>query len=135
LVRASSESTSNNRDAKYAIDGDPRTVWHTRFQGQLDKHPHELVIDLGRQRTVRGFRYIARQDAGWNGAFARCEFSVSDSPDQFAEPVAQPTFKKSKELQEVPCQPVTGRYVLVRVLSEVNGNPWASAAEVGILGD
>ncbi len=135
LERVSSESTSNNRHAKHAIDGDPRTVWHTQFMGRLDEHPHELVIDLGKPRSIRGFRYMARQDGGWNGTFARCEFSVSDSPDEFAEPVAQATLKKTKEAQNVACKPVAGQYVLVRVLSEVNGNPWASAAEIGVLGE
>ena len=78
LVRASSESTFNGRDAKHAVDGDPRTVWHTHFQGNVDEPPHELVLDLGKQRTVRGFRCMARQDAGWNGTIAKCEFFVSD---------------------------------------------------------
>ncbi len=135
LVRASSESAYNNRHAKHAVDGDPRTVWHSQFEGKLATHPHELVIDLGRPRTVRGFRYMARQDAGWNGTFARCEFSVSDSPDEFPDPAVAPTLKKVKELQEVTCEPVKGRYVLVRILSEINGNPWASAAEIGVLGE
>jgi hypothetical protein len=103
--------------------------------GKLDKHPHEQVIDLGRSRTVRGLRYMARQDGGWNGAFARCEFAVSDSPDEFPKTATQATFKKTKEVQEVSFEPDSGRYVLIRVLSEVNGNPWASAAEVGFVGE
>ena len=134
LVRASSESTFNGRDAKHAVDGDPRTVWHTHFQGNVDEPPHELVLDLGKERTVRGFRYMARQDAGWNGTIAKCEFFVSDSPDKFGEPAAQTTLKKTKEPQDVACEPVKGRYVLIRALSEVNGNPWASAAEIGVIG-
>ena len=47
IVRVSSESRSNGKLAKNAIDGDPRIHWHTRFQGGVLKHPHELVIDLG----------------------------------------------------------------------------------------
>ena len=102
---------------------------------KLDKHPHELVIDLGRSRTIRGFRYMARQDTGWNGTFARCEFTVSDSPDQFPDPPVQATLTKTKKPQDIACKPVTGRYVLIRVLSEINGNPWASAAELGVLAE
>jgi arylsulfatase A-like enzyme len=134
LARVSSESTFNNRHAKYAIDGNPRSVWHTRFQGKVDKHPHELVIDLGKPRSVSGFRYLARQDSGWNGTFGRCEFFVSDSTDKFGEPVIEAILKKTKEAQEVTCEPAKGRYVLVRVRSEVNGNAWASAAELGVIG-
>jgi hypothetical protein len=134
IARFSSESGGNDRQAKSAIDGDPRTHWHTQFQGNIAKHPHELVIDLGETREVRGFRYLARQDGGWNGAVAQCEFCVGDDLDQFGEPVAKATFAKSRDAQEVTCDAVHGRYVLIRILSEVNGGPWASIAELGVVG-
>jgi len=135
IQRASSESRSNGRLASCAIDGDPRTHWHTQFQPKLREHPHELVIDLGAEHTIRGFRYLARQDAGWNGALKDCEFYVSDSPDEFGKPVAEATFSKSKEAQDAKCAEVRGRYVRIRILSEVNGQPWASIAELGVVGE
>lgn len=135
LVRFSSENRGNDRKAVYAVDGNPRTLWHSQFAGTVEKHPHELVIDLGAIHQIRGFRYLARQDSGFNGVFAETEFCVSDSPDEFGEPVVQTVFRKDRMPQTADCrQPVEGRYVLVRVLSEVNGGPWASAAEIGIVG-
>ena len=92
------------------------------------------MIDLGVPATITGFRYLARQDKGYNGAIAKCEFAVADSPDAFSKPVAGGTFTKSKQSQEVLCEPTKGRYVLVRALSEVNGGPWASIAELGVIG-
>ena len=80
-------------------------------------------------------RYLARQDNGWNGALADCEFFVGDSPEQFDEPAAKATFRRTKKAQEAKCKPTRGRYVLLRVLSEVNGNPWASVAELGVVGE
>ena len=135
LVRASSESSSNGKLARCAIDGDPRTWWHSNFQGRLDKHPHELVIDLGSERTVRGIRILARQDAGWNGAIKDCELCVGDDPKQFGKPITKATLEKTKKPQEVKCPPTKGRYILLRALSEVNDGPWASIAELGILGE
>ncbi len=135
VARVSSESTGNGKLAANAIDGDSSTHWHTAFGKKLAKHPHELIIDLGSDATIRGFRYLARQDVGWNGAVAQCEFSVGSTPDQFASPVATTTFKKVKTSQEVTCDPVKSRYVRVRVLSEINGGPWASVAELGIIGE
>ncbi len=135
LAKVSSENTGNDRHAKYALDGDPRTVWHTQFMPTLREHPHEIMIDLGKSRTVRGFHYLARQDGGWNGAFAKTEFYVADSLEAFTKPVAKTTFGRTKKPQAVKCDPVKGRYVLVRVLSEVNGGPWASAAEIGVEGE
>jgi arylsulfatase A-like enzyme len=135
LVRFSSENFANDRQAIYAIDGNPRTLWHSQFSDQLAKHPHELVIDLGAVYQVHGFRYLARQDAGWNGAFAETEFFVGESPDAFAEPAVRTTFEKVRAAQAANCkQPVEGRYVRVRVLSEVNAKAWASAAEIGVVG-
>ena len=134
ITRFSSQAGANSRSAASAIDGDPRTHWHTQFQSQLAKHPHELVVDLGESATIRGFRYLARQDCGWNGAVAKYEFFVSDSSAEFGTPVATSEFKKLKTSQEVSCKPVKGRFVLLRVLSEVNGGPWASVAELGVVG-
>jgi hypothetical protein len=133
IVWFSSQSSGAKRAAS-AIDGDPKTHWHTQFSPQLLQHPHELVIDLGKRRSVRGFRYLARQDGGWNGAVKECEFYVSDRAE-FGEPVLKTTFQKSKRPQEALCQPVTGRYVRIRILSEVNGGPWASISELGIVAE
>ena len=93
------------------------------------------VADLGAACEVRGFRYLARQDGGWNGAFAETEFYVSNLLDTFAGSSAKATFKKLKVSQAADCKkPIRGRYVLVRILSEVNKGPWASAADIGIIG-
>ncbi len=135
IVRASSEAAGNGRLAAQAIDGNPTTHWHTQFSPTLKKHPHELVIDLGAAAAIRGFRYLARQDGGWNGAIAKCAFAVSDSPSEFPETAVETTFKKTKLPQEVACNPVQGRYVRIRIYSEVNGGPWASIAELGVVGE
>ncbi len=135
IARVSSQAEGKFRAAANAIDGNPRTHWHTQFQPKLLEHPHELVIDLGSERTIRGFRYLARQDASWNGAIGKCEFSVSNSPDDFGDPVAEAEFAKQKESQEVTCKLVKGRYIRLKTLSEVNKGPWASVAELGIIGE
>lgn len=135
IVRCSSENEPNQRLAAHAIDGHPGTHWHSRFAGKVEEHPHELVIDLGAEYEIRGFRYLVRQDGGWNGAFADTEFFVSSGPEQFGEPVVKQTFGKVRAAQPADCQGTArGRYILVRVLSEVNGKPWASAAEIGVIG-
>jgi arylsulfatase A-like enzyme len=135
LLHFSSEADGNNRSARAALDRNPSTHWHTQFQPKRFEHPHELVLDLGARYTIRGFRYLARQDGGWNGAWQACEFYVSAEPQTFGPPALKTSFKKTKAVQQVECIPVQGRYVRIRVLSEVNGGPWASAAEIGILGD
>jgi arylsulfatase A-like enzyme len=135
IVRASSEADGNGKLASNAIDGNARTHWHTSYSPEVLKHPHELVLDLGGQVTVRGIRYLARQDSGWNGAVAMCEVTVADSPDGFGDAVGSTTFTTNKASQELLFDPVQGRYLRFRILSEVNGGPWASIAELGVVGE
>ena len=78
---------------------------------------------------------MARQDGGWNGALKDVEFSVGDNPQEFGEPILKVTFRKTRSVQDVKCKPVKGRYVRLRAFSEVNEGPWASIAEVGIIGN
>ena len=132
--RVSSESTGNGKLASKAIDGDPDTWWHTNFAGEPAKPPHELIIDLGGEREVAGIRYLARQDGGWNGAIADFEILVGQTPDDFKKPPVRAKFLKSRDPQEVTFAAVNARYLMIRVLSEVNDGPWASIAEVGVIG-
>jgi arylsulfatase A-like enzyme len=135
VIRFSSQNYSNDRMAAYAIDPSAKNVWHSQFTGKKFKHPHELVIDLGGVYDVTGFKYLARQDRGYNGAFAETEFYVSDSPDKFQRIAAKTTFKKVKAVQSVDCKKsVVGRYVLVRILSEVDKKDFASASVIGVEG-
>ena len=137
VLRVSSESRGSGRLAAHAIDGDSRTHWHTDFGSETPKHPHEILIDMGASHQVRGFFYLGRQDKGWNGAFGECEFHVSEDLSTLgkgAKPALTATFERKKSVQKVTIDPIRGRYVLVRALSEVAGGPWASAAEIGVLG-
>jgi len=133
LVSFSSESEFNQKFAANAIDGNPGTIWHTAWQGKLQKHPHELVIDLGKQSHVSGIRFLPRQDSGWNGTFGKVDVSVADSVDGFDDPFPG-EFKKERRSQDFTFETQLGRFVRIRVLSEVTGGPWAAAAEIGIIG-
>ncbi|NNM29515.1 MAG: sulfatase-like hydrolase/transferase, partial [Akkermansiaceae bacterium] len=136
VIRFSSENTGNRKYARHAIDGDPDTIWHSKFSGGVDKHPHELVIDLGKARTITAFRYLPRQDGGWNGTIKGIEFAVSNDPAAFGAPAAKATLKKTRAASEIKCSPpATGRYLLLRATSEINDGPWASAAEIGVVGN
>jgi arylsulfatase A-like enzyme len=135
VIRFSSENAPNHKMARNAIDGDPATLWHTQFTGTVATPPHELVIDLGAERTIRGFVYLGRQDEGWNGAIKEIEFCIASSPDALGDPVAKATLAKSKEAQTVNCPPTKGRYILLRALSSYSEKGFASVSELGVIGD
>jgi arylsulfatase A-like enzyme len=136
IIRVSSENTGNSKFAANAIDGDPDTLWHSKFSDGIARPPHELVIDLGAPRQIRGFVYLGRQDGGWNGAAKDVEFAISDKPGAFGPAAVKTPLQKIKTPQTIACAPATGRYVLLRILSEHREiNELASAAEIGVLGE
>ena len=135
IVRVSSENVANQRLARHAIDGDPQTHWHTQFSPSIAPPPHELVIDLGASRTIRGFVYLARQDGGWNGVIKEVEFAIGSSPDQLAKPLIRTKLEKTQSPQTVSCPVTVGRYLLLRAYSEYGDGTFASMAELGVVGE
>ena len=93
-----------------------------------------MIIDLGRERSISGLHYLARQDGGWNGAVKDCQLYITNDLEKFSEPVAKPVFTKSRKTQRVKFKETKGRYVKLIITSEVNGGPWASISEIGFVG-
>ena len=42
------------------IDGDEKTYWHSAWRKDVKALPHQVIIDLGNIRTVKGFRILTR---------------------------------------------------------------------------
>lgn len=132
VVRVDSESRHNGAIAAKAFDGDPRTHWHTQWRDGAPPHPHELVIDLGAEHRIRGFRYLPRA-TGRNGTIGKFEFFVGNDREDFGAPVASGAFTDPFLEQEVEFSPVRGRYVCLRALSCIAGTPYTSCAELNVL--
>ena len=134
LVYVDSEET-RGEDGRgiNAIDGNPSTIWHTSWYANDPVHPHEIVIDLGYERQVCGFNYLPRQDGSYNGGIAEYEFYVSADSENWGSPVASGIFPRTRAKQEVVFYPKYARYVKLVALSEVNGHPWTSAAEIEVM--
>jgi hypothetical protein len=62
IVSVGSEPPCRPGAAESAIDGRVETFWHTQTGTKAPIHPHELVIALGGEHVVKGFRYLPRQD-------------------------------------------------------------------------
>jgi len=134
-VNVTADIAAKGYAAANALDGDPTTMWHTPWGAAETKLPHELTIDLGAEVALTGFRYQRRLD-GANGCVG--EYAVMVSPDgtTWGEPVVQGTFaqKSGAETSTFP-QPLTARFVRWQALSEINGRPWTSVAELELLAD
>lgn len=116
-----------------AMDGNPRTMWHTAFGATNPPHPHELRVDLGKEFAIEGFIYRPRSD-GTNGSIRAFECRIAVNNIDEPQLVLQGEFTPRQSVYEVRFpQPVRGRYFQLRALSEVNGNPWASIAELELV--
>jgi hypothetical protein len=135
LLSADSEDRENGNTADRAIDGDPDTIWHTRWQPRNDPMPHQLILDLGREVTLKGITYLPRQDMA-NGRIAEAEVFCSTDPNAWPAPSAEAKWPDTGELQTLQFQqPVKARYLKVVAKAEVNGNPFAAIAEVDVVTD
>jgi hypothetical protein len=130
----SQELIGENGAGTNVIDGNPATIWHTEWSQQTTPLPHTLVLDLGDSYQVDGFRYLPRQDGGVNGTMAGYEFYVSPDGTTWGSAVATGTLAADLSEKTVGFTAKTGRYVRLVAVSEMNGNPWTSAAELNVFG-
>lgn len=129
-IAFASSQEPDEGDASYLVDGDPSTIWHTMYSITLAKYPHWVDFDAGKQKVIKGFTYLARQDGSLNGCIKDYEIYVSNDNKTWGEPVAKGSFDKTAKLQKVMFgKPVKARYVRLRALNEQSGQDYASGAE------
>ena len=129
-IAFASSQEPDEGDASYLVDGDPSTIWHTMYSITLAKYPHWVDFDAGKQKVIKGFTYLARQDGSLNGCIKDYEIYISNDNKNWGEPVAKGSFEKTAKLQKVMFgKPVKARYVRLRALNEQSGQDYASGAE------
>jgi len=130
-VKVTADSPQEGVEAFRAMDGDPKTIWHTCWRPNRTPQPHEIVVDLGSVYEITGFTYLPAH---------RCikdyEVYLSDSPKEstpLAEgtPIAKGAFTDAKGESVVKFDaPVKGRYFRLRSLSAMGGQYMGAAAEL-----
>jgi hypothetical protein len=137
LISADSQETSaEDGKATNAFDGSTSTFWHTQYTGTATPYPHEIQIDLGATYALDGFRYLPRQDGSTHGMVAGWQFYASTDKTNWGAAIASGVFGSDGDTSEarVMFSKTTARYVRFVALSETNGNPWASVAELRMVG-
>ena len=129
-IAFASSQEPDEGDAAYLVDGDPSTFWHTMYSITLAKYPHWVDFDSGKEKVIKGFTYLPRQDGSLNGCIKDYEIYVSNDNQNWGNPILKGKFEKSAKLQKVMFgKPVKARYVRLRALNEQNGQDFASGAE------
>jgi hypothetical protein len=135
LLSADSEETQGeNGRATNAFDGSSSTIWHTQYTGTAPAHPHEIQIDVGASYALTGFAYLPRQDKDDHGMVAGYQFYASADRNNWGAAVASGTFNSDRSEKKVMFASKVARYVRFVALSEINGQPWTSVAELNLVG-
>ncbi|MBY4797821.1 discoidin domain-containing protein [Collinsella sp. AGMB00827] len=131
---ASSEETAQeNTPASAAFDGDPNTIWHTRWSSQPDQGPtYWIEAKLQEPSSVTGMVYVPRSD-GENGRLEQYRVEVSTNNGASYKSVAEGAVSN-------PARPTTISFDAVDDVTHVKlvftkskpGNRFASAAEIQI---
>jgi hypothetical protein len=131
----SEEIVRENGRKENAIDGNTGTLWHTVWSTTpAPPPPHWIILDLGSVMAVDGLSYTPRLTANdTGGTIGQYEVAVSLDAVDWGTPVSAGTWVFPPQAEQIVRFPAKqGRYVRLKALREYLGNPWTSAAEIGI---
>ncbi len=122
----------DDEKANAILDGNPSTAWHQSRDKQM---PVDLVIDLGKEENLSGFRYLPDQGI-WNpGIITNYQFYVSMDNKEW-KLVDQGEFSniKNNPLWQVKkFAVIKARYIRLRALKNTEGNNNTGYAEVDVI--
>lgn len=117
--------------AERVIDGDAGTNWHQR--GAM---PADLILDLGHEMEINGFRYLPDQSIYYpSGIITLYEFYVSENGSEWKE-ISKGEFSniRNNPLWQIKTfDPIKARYVKLRALSNTQEDKVVGYAEIDIL--
>jgi len=122
----------DDEKAYAVLDGDPSTAWH---QPKGTKLPADLVIDLGKEENLTGFRYYPDQTMWGPGIIMNYQFYVSDDNKEW-KLVDEGEFSniKNNPLWQIKrFAAVKGRYIKLRALKNTNDNDSTGYAEIDVI--
>lgn len=116
-----------------AMDGDPRTMWHSAWGQGATPHPHSITISLREPTEIAGLTYLARQTGGDNGKIGAFEVHTSTDGEAWTL-VASGRLADGAQPQPIRFDRVRRvRFIRLTSLSGLRGGPHAAVAELGVL--
>lgn len=139
FVKADSEESAGEDGAgANAFDSNAETIWHTQWQDDSPAHPHYIVFQLDPPAKIKGLTYLPRQsedNSNVNGTIKGYEIYVSEDGKAFNDLVKTGKFTGGQNKKTVVFPLIQAGFVKLVALDEVGGNPWTSAAEIGVVGE
>jgi len=139
-IHSFSSEEASERAVK-AIDGDPSSIWHSRWREKETLHPHHIAIDYQLAQKIRGFSYLARPESHKSGTIVKYEFYGSlDGENWFLITKGELPKRRDNTPHEILFKSREVRYVKLVSLSSLDFNhdenkviSGVSAAEIDII--
>jgi len=114
------------------LDGDPHSVWH---QPKGTKLPADLVIDLGKEENLTGFKYFPDQGLWGPGIITAYQLYVSTDNKEWklADGGEFSNIKNNPLWQIKKFAPEKARYIKLRALKNTEDNDNIGYAEVDVI--
>jgi len=133
VKKVSVDSEHENQWGHFAVDGNPETLWSTRWDKTQTPHPHQITVGFKKPVVFKGVIQTPRNDGNSNGRIAKYKVYVGMDGKNWRR-VARGTWKNVANPQTAFfAKPVEAQFLKLEALSEVNGNPWTTLAELDIL--
>ncbi|WHY22128.1 discoidin domain-containing protein [Paenibacillus sp. G2S3] len=127
---ATSEETSGEiNDASQAIDGNPSTIWHTKWD-LSNPLPQSITLNLGNTHVISTLKYLPRQNGAQNGNITSYEILTSLDGVNFT-PATSGSWDNDSTEKVAEFTPVASRYLRLTAIEGHGG--LASAAEINIM--
>ncbi len=118
--------------ATNVLDGNEDTFWHSMRGVTVASYPHELRLDLGSERSIKGLEYRAAPIL--NARIKQYEIYVSNDGENWGEPVARGEFANHTDVQQAlffaPCK---ARFIKFVAKNSHDGGDFAAISELGIV--
>lgn len=127
--KVSVSSAHDDYPAELAVDGDPKTFWHSDW---IAGHglPATFTLELPEAALLRGFRYTPRQDMN-RGRVADYSVAVSQDGQKWLEWVKDGKFPDTTDKQTIAFpQPVKAKFLRLTALSDYGEADQAAIAEL-----
>ncbi len=137
ILDVSSQQIDYDEEAFRAIDGNDNTIWMTTWKPEATQFPHYLSIDLSEELALKGFSYTPPQGENKNGTIQQYSLSVSVDGKNWNEMISHGSFDNiiNNPVKQMIFfeKEIKARYIKFVAEKEINNNPWAAAAEIGII--
>jgi len=123
---------TDDEKAYTILDGNSSTVWH---QVADKKMPVDLIIDLGNEYNLSGFKYLPDQSKWSSGIITNYQFYVSTDNKEWklASEGEFSNIKNNPLWQIKKFVPEKARYIKLRALKNTEGNNNTGYAEVDVI--